>query len=77
MPLWGNKDNAANSDIAATMQVNRATTTANQTELYGNVTMGPKTPKPRDWYSLIILNLHLWCIWRPSKGSDQHRTFFN
>ena len=40
MPLWGNKDNAANSDIAATMQVNRATTTANQTELYGNVTMG-------------------------------------
>lgn len=40
MPLWGNKDNAANSDIAATMQVNKATTTANQTALYGNVTMG-------------------------------------
>ena len=40
MPLWGNKDNAANSDIAATMQVNRATTAANQTALYGNVTAG-------------------------------------
>lgn len=40
MPLWGNKDNAANSDIAATMQVNRATTTANQTALYNNVTAG-------------------------------------
>ena len=40
MPLWGNKDNAANSDIAATMQVNRATTAADQTALYGNVTAG-------------------------------------
>lgn len=39
MPLWGNKDNAANSDIAATMQVNQATTTGNRANLYGNVTM--------------------------------------
>ena len=38
MPLWGNKDNAANSDIAAVIQVNKATTTANQTALYDNVT---------------------------------------
>lgn len=39
MPLWGNKDNAANSDIAALMQVNRspANTTA-RNALYGNVT---------------------------------------
>lgn len=40
MPLWGNKDNAANSDIAATMQVNRATTAANQTSLFDNTTPG-------------------------------------
>ena len=39
MPLWGNKDNAANSDIAATMQVNKGTTTGNRANLYGNVTM--------------------------------------
>lgn len=38
MPLWGNKDNAANSDIAAVIQYNKATTTANQTALYKNVT---------------------------------------
>jgi hypothetical protein len=38
MPLWGNKDNAANSDIAALMQVNKATTSANQTSLFENVT---------------------------------------
>lgn len=39
MPLWGNKDNAANSDIAALMQVNRspANTTA-RNALYDNVT---------------------------------------
>lgn len=36
MPLWGNKDDAANSDFAATMQVNRSPTDANQTTLYGN-----------------------------------------
>jgi hypothetical protein len=39
MPLWGNKDNAANSDIAATIQVNQATTPGNRANLYGNVTM--------------------------------------
>lgn len=39
MPLWGNKDNAANSDIAATMQVNQATSPGNRANLYGNVTM--------------------------------------
>jgi len=38
MPLWGNKDNAANSDIAALMQVNKRITSANQTSLYTNVT---------------------------------------
>ena len=38
MPLWGNKDNAANSDIAALMQVNKRVTSANQTSLYTNVT---------------------------------------
>jgi hypothetical protein len=38
MPLWGNKDNAANSDIAALMQVNKRVTSANQTSLYNNVT---------------------------------------
>lgn len=38
MPLWGNQDNAANSDIAATMQVNKSVTAANQTSLYKNVT---------------------------------------
>ena len=38
MPLWGSVDNAANSDIAAVIQVQRSVTTANQTTLYGNVT---------------------------------------
>ena len=38
MPLWGSKDNAANSDIAALMQVNKAMTTANQSLLFGNTT---------------------------------------
>ena len=39
MPLWGNKDNAANSDIAALMQVNQspANTTA-RTLLFNNTT---------------------------------------
>jgi hypothetical protein len=40
MPLWGNKDNAANSDIAAVIQHNKATTTANQSLLYGNTKAG-------------------------------------
>ena len=40
MPLWGSVDNAANSDIAALMQVNKAITTANQSLLYGNVMPG-------------------------------------
>lgn len=43
MPLWGKYDNAANSDIAATMQVNKATTTANQSLLYGNTRPGTFT----------------------------------
>ncbi len=38
MPLWGKQDNAANSDIAALMQVNKKMTSANQTSLYKNVT---------------------------------------
>ena len=38
MPLWGSKDNASNSDIAAVMQVNKAMTTANQSLLFGNTT---------------------------------------
>lgn len=36
MPLWGSVDNAANSDIAALIQVGRPTNSANQTILYGN-----------------------------------------
>ena len=40
MPLWGNKDNAANSDIAATSYVNKSVTTANQTALYSNTRIG-------------------------------------
>lgn len=40
MALWGSKDDAANSDIAAVIQYNRATTSANQTSLYENVTPG-------------------------------------
>jgi len=38
MSLWGNIDNAANSVISATMQVNEGTSTANQTALFGNTT---------------------------------------
>lgn len=40
MPLWGNHDNAANSDIAAVIQYNKATTAANQALLYGNTKPG-------------------------------------
>lgn len=40
MPLWGNVDNAANSDIAALMQVSSNTSTAQRTKLYDNVTRG-------------------------------------
>lgn len=38
MALWGNKDNAANSDIAAVIQYRKGVTSANQTSLYKNVT---------------------------------------
>lgn len=40
MPLWGSKDNSANSDIAAVIQVRRGVTSANQTSLYENITPG-------------------------------------
>ena len=40
MPLWSNKDNSANSDLAAVIQYNKATTAANQTLLYGNTKPG-------------------------------------
>jgi len=40
MPLWGNKDNAANSDIAGVSYINRTWTAANQTALYGNTRIG-------------------------------------
>jgi hypothetical protein len=40
MPLWGNKDNAANSDIAGVAYINRTLTAANQTALYGNTRIG-------------------------------------
>ena len=36
MPLWGNKDNAANSDIAGVSYINKTWTAANQSALYGN-----------------------------------------
>ena len=38
MPLWGNKDNAANSDIAAVIQVRKGVTAANQSSLFENRT---------------------------------------
>lgn len=38
MALWGNKDNAANSDIAAVIQYRKGVTSANQTALFENVT---------------------------------------
>ena len=38
MSLWGNVDNAANSALFATMQVNKTANTDNQTELYQNTT---------------------------------------
>ena len=40
MPLWRNIDEASNSDIAATMQVNIPVNTANQALLYQNVMPG-------------------------------------
>lgn len=40
MPLWGNKDDAANSDIAAVIQMSKGVTSANQTALFENVTPG-------------------------------------
>lgn len=40
MPLWGNKDNAANSDIAGVSYINKTWTAANQTALYGNTRIG-------------------------------------
>ena len=40
MALWGNKDNAANSDIAGVSYINRTWTAANQTALYGNTRIG-------------------------------------
>jgi hypothetical protein len=36
MPLWGNVDNAANSDIAVLSQVKRSISTAERTALFGN-----------------------------------------
>lgn len=51
MPLWGNVDNAANSDIAALMQVGSNTGSASErTRLYGNVTAGAFMSNP----SLIV-----------------------
>jgi len=38
MPLWGKVDNAANSAIFATAQVNKATSTAERDALFNNVT---------------------------------------
>jgi hypothetical protein len=40
MPLWGNKDNASNSDIAAVMQMSKHVNAANQSSLFENVTPG-------------------------------------
>src|SRR5512135_627770 len=40
MPLWGSIDNAANSDIAVLPQLNRPTTAAERTKLYGNTQSG-------------------------------------
>lgn len=38
MPLWGKNDVASNSVISATQQVNKATTTTNRNNLFGNTT---------------------------------------
>lgn len=47
MPLWGNVDNAANSDIAALIQVGSNTgSSAERTRLYGNVTAGAFMSNP-------------------------------
>jgi hypothetical protein len=40
MPLWGNQDNAANSDIAAVMQMSKHVNSTNQSALFENVTPG-------------------------------------
>lgn len=40
MPLWGNRDNSSNSDIAGVSYINRTWTAANQTALYGNTRIG-------------------------------------
>ena len=40
MPLWGSKDNAANSDIAAVIQMSKKTNSANQSALFDNTTAG-------------------------------------
>lgn len=38
MPLWGSVDNAANSVISVTQQVNKPVTVANRNALFGNTT---------------------------------------
>ena len=40
MALWGMTDNAANSDIAAVIQMSKGITSANQSALFENVTPG-------------------------------------
>ena len=40
MAQWGNTDDAANSVLWATAQVNLPANTANQTDLFGNTTSG-------------------------------------
>ena len=40
MPLWGNQDNASNSDIAVVMQMSKHVNAANQSALFENVTPG-------------------------------------
>ena len=40
MPLWGNKDNAANSDIAGVAYINKSWTSSNRAALYGNTRIG-------------------------------------
>ena len=40
MPLWGANNNAANSDIAAVMQVSKHVNAANQSSLFENLTAG-------------------------------------
>ena len=40
MPLWGANNNAANSDIAAVMQMSKHVNAANQSSLFENLTAG-------------------------------------